>query len=92
MIRRHAPNGYWPVVAQTVTVDRPVDPVAFDCVQLGFVRAGSARVFSEFGRQHIREGDAVLLCPNTLWGSEPDDRITVTTIYIDNDFLVDQVF
>lgn len=83
---------YWPILARTATVNRPVGPVAFDCVQMSFVRAGSASVFSEFGRRRVREGDAVLLCPNTLWGSEPDDWITVTTVYIDNDFLVDQVF
>lgn len=83
---------YWPILARTATINRPVGPVAFDCVQLSFVRAGSASVFSEFGRRRAREGDAVLLAPNTLWGSEPDDWATVTTVYVDNDFLVDQVF
>lgn len=31
---------YWPILARTATINRPVGPVAFDCVRLSFVRAG----------------------------------------------------
>lgn len=82
---------FQPVLARTASVHQPVGPIAYDCVQLSFVRAGSACFFREFGQQRVREGDAVLLCPNTLWGSEPDDWITTTTVFIDKDFLVDQI-
>lgn len=84
--------GYLPIVAQTLTASQPIGPVAFDCVLWSFVREGSADVFSDFGRRHVRQGDAVLLCPNTLWRSEPEESITTTTIWIDGDLLIDQEF
>ena len=65
---------FTPIVARTRTIHRPIGPVAFDCVKLSFVRAGSASVVSEFGQQRVREGDAVLLCPNTLCGSAAGKR------------------
>ncbi|MDS2172395.1 AraC family transcriptional regulator [Nesterenkonia sp. CL21] len=69
-----------------------MDPVAYDCVKLIFIRSGSAVLLSEFGEQPVSPGDVVLLEPNTLCGSEPEGFITVTTVYLDHDYLVDQVF
>lgn len=66
--------------------------VAFDCVKLMVVRTGSAVLFSEFGEQPVHVGDAILLGANTLCGSEPEGSITVTTLYLDTDYIVDQVF
>ncbi|WP_235934096.1 helix-turn-helix transcriptional regulator [Paramicrobacterium chengjingii] len=37
-------------------------------------------------------GDVVLLGANVLCGSEPEGHITVTTVYVDTDYLLDQVF
>ncbi|GAA1553304.1 hypothetical protein GCM10009691_29600 [Brevibacterium picturae] len=71
---------------------RPIAPVAYDCVKLIFVRDGSAILLSEFGEQPVTVGDVVVLGANTLCGSEPEDSITVTTLYLDRDYLVDQVF
>ncbi|MFC9444250.1 MULTISPECIES: helix-turn-helix transcriptional regulator [Micrococcales] len=56
------------------------------------VRSGSAILFSEFGERPIRPGDVVLLGANVLCGSEPEGHVTVTTIYADTDFLLDQLF
>ena len=56
------------------------------------VRDGSAILFSEFGQQPVRAGDVVLLGANTLCGTEPEGLVTVTTIYADTDYIVDQVF
>ena len=66
--------------------------VAYDCVKLIVVRSGSAILFSEFGEKPVNVGDVVLLGPNTLCGSEPEDWITTTTLYLDTDYVVDQVF
>lgn len=85
-------HGFSPVVARTESVHRPRAPVAYDCVKLIFVRAGSAIVFSEFGEHPITVGDAVLLAANTLCGAEPENWITTTTLYLDRDYVVDQVF
>ncbi|MGZ1489475.1 helix-turn-helix transcriptional regulator [Brevibacterium sediminis] len=61
-------------------------------MKLIVVRDGGAILFSEFGEQPVKPGDAVLLGANVLCGSEPESFITVTTIYADTDFLLDQLF
>ncbi|PCC39039.1 AraC family transcriptional regulator [Brachybacterium alimentarium] len=81
-----------PVLARTSTIHRPVGPVAYDCVKLIVVRDGSAILFSEFGEQPVKPGDVVLLGANVLCASEPEGHVTVTTIYADTDFLLDQLF
>ena len=85
-------RGFSPMFARTQSVHRRRDPIAYDCVKLIFVRAGSAWVFSEFGERPIRLGDAVLLAANTLCGAEPEDWLTATTLYLDREYVVDQVF
>lgn len=83
---------FGPISASTRTFHRPVGPLAYDCVKVIIVRGGSAILFSEFGQRLVKLGDAVLLCANTLCGSEPEGRITATTVYMDTDYLIDQVF
>ncbi|UNX55485.1 helix-turn-helix transcriptional regulator [Georgenia sp. TF02-10] len=61
-------------------------------MKLIFVRAGSALLFSEFGERSIKVGDVVLLAANTLCGAEPEEWLTVTTLYLDRDYVIDQVF
>jgi AraC-like DNA-binding protein len=48
-------------------------------------------VFSEFGHQSVKPGDVILLGANVLAGSEPEGHITLTTIYLDTDYVLDQV-
>ena len=81
-----------PIVARSRTVHRPINPVAYDCVRVVTVRNGSAILFSEFGQKPVNVGDVILLCANTLCGSEPEDHITTTTVYLDTDYVIDQVF
>ncbi|CCH78447.1 DNA-binding domain-containing protein, AraC-type (modular protein) [Nostocoides japonicum T1-X7] len=45
-----------------------------------------------FGQAPVTVGDVVTLGANTLCGSEPEGHITVTTVYLDTDYVVDQVF
>ena len=85
-------EGFHALVARTRTLHRPVGPVAYDCVKLIVVRDGSAILFSEFGQKPVRPGDVILLGPNVLCGSEPEGHITVTTIYADTDYVIDQAF
>lgn len=83
---------YRPVMARSRTVHHPIGPVAYDCVKLIFVRSGSAVLLSEFGEKPVTVGDVIALAANTLCGSEPEGSITVTTIYLDRDYIIDQVF
>lgn len=87
-----APPRIAPVVARSATIHAPVAPVAYDCVKLIFVRHGSAILLSEFGERPVTFGDVVVLGANTLCGSDPEDFITVTTLYLDRDYVVDQIF
>lgn len=66
--------------------------MAFDCVKIIVVRAGGAILFSEFGAQHVNIGDVIVLAANTLCGAEPEGCVTTTTLYLDRDYVVDQVF
>lgn len=81
-----------PILARTRTIRDTINSVAYDCVKLIFVRSGSAILFSEFGRQQVQIGNAVLPGANVLCGSEPADEITVTTLYLDTDYVLDQIF
>lgn len=80
------------LLARTRTMHRPIGPLAYDCVKVIVVRDGSAVLFSEFGQRHVRPGDVVVLGPNVLCGSQPEGHITVTTIYADTDYVIDQAF
>jgi AraC-like DNA-binding protein len=85
-------HGYQPVLARTTTIHHPTGPVAYDCVKVVVVRDGSALLFSEFGEKPVTVGDVVTLGANTLCGTEPEDHITATTVYLDPDYMIDQVF
>ncbi|UPW02916.1 AraC family transcriptional regulator [Rhodococcus pyridinivorans] len=61
-------------------------------MKLVFARAGSALVLSEFGERHLNVGDVAVIAANTLCGAEPEEWVTTTTLYLDPDYVVDQVF
>lgn len=82
---------FQPLVARTRPFHRPIDPLAYDWVKVIFVRDGSAFLFSEFGQQPVKVGDVILLGANVLCGGEPEGQITLTTIYLDTDYVLDQV-
>lgn len=79
-------------LARSRTIRRAITPIAYDCVKLIFVRHGSAVLLSEFGERPVNVGDVVILAANTLCGSEPEGSITVTTLYLNREYVVDQVF
>ncbi len=81
-----------PLLARTQTTHSTIDPVAYDCVKVVVVRAGGALLFSEFGTRHVNVGDLIVLAANTLCGAEPEGWVTTTTLYLDRDYGIDQVF
>lgn len=81
-----------PLITRTRSHHDPIDPVAFDCVKVVVIRAGSSLLFSEFGTRHVKVGDVILLAAQTLCGAEPEGHVTTTTIYLDRDYVIDQVF
>lgn len=92
-LRQRDTEWFRPILARTTTVCRPLGPFAYDCVKLIVVRDGSAILYSRyFGERHIKPGDAILLGPGVLCGSEPEGHNTVTTVYLDLDYVLDQLF
>ena len=87
-----ATDAFSPIIARTESRHTAVAPIAFDCVKFIVVRAGGARLFSEFGCLHVNLGDVVVLVANTLCGAEPEGWVTTTTLYLDRDYVIDQVF
>ncbi|WOF21931.1 helix-turn-helix transcriptional regulator [Microbacterium betulae] len=85
-------NDHQPILARTGTAHSPIGPVAFDCVRVIVVRSGSAILFSEFGQKPVNVGDAVIVGANVLHGAEPEGHVTATTVYLDTDYVIDQVF
>lgn len=85
-------KGFQPLLARTRTIRRPVGPVAYDCVKFVIVRDGSALVYSEFGEKHAKIGDVLLFGASVLCGAQPEGHVTVTVIYLDLDFILDQFF
>lgn len=83
---------YSPVVARSKTFYRPTAPIAYGCIQLIFIRHGSAIALSEFGEKAVSFGDVIALGANTPCGGEPEGSVTVTTVYLDRDYVVDLVF
>lgn len=81
-----------PIDSVTSTFSRPLKPVSYDCVRLVFIREGSAILRSQFGQKLVTVGDVTLLCANTLFGAEPEGSFTVTTVCLDTDYVIDQVF
>ena len=85
-------RGFTPILARTRIIRHPVGPFAYDCVQIIVVRDGSAILFSEFEQKPVKFGDVILLGAHTLLGGEPEGDISITTIYLDTDYLIDQIF
>lgn len=83
---------FQPILARTRTFHGPVGPVAYDCVKLVVVRDGSALIYSEFGERYANVGDVLLLGANVLCGARPEGHITVTTMYLNTDYVLDQLF
>lgn len=79
-------------MANTTTLRRRFEPSVYDCVRIVAVREGTAILFSEFGLRPVRQGDVILLAANTFSGGEPDGNLTITTIYADTDYVLDQVY
>lgn len=83
---------YSPVIARSAHICTARPPIAYDCVKLIFVRHGAAILLSEFGEKPVTAGDVIALAANTLCGSEPEGFVTATTLYLDHDYVIDQVF
>ncbi|MGP5054692.1 helix-turn-helix transcriptional regulator [Brachybacterium paraconglomeratum] len=56
------------------------------------VRDGSAILSGDFGQRPIRCGDVLLIGRGVPCGAEPEGQVTVTTVYLDPDYAVEQFY
>lgn len=78
---------YGPIAVETREFRRAVPPVAFDCVKLFLIREGSTILTTESDTTFASEGDLVFLRTATLCGGTPEQTVTISTLYIDTDYL-----
>lgn len=83
---------YTPLRARTQTRQRPFVPVVYNCVNVVFVRVGSAVLLGDFGRKLVTSGNTILLGPNVQIEVKPNDSVTYSVVALDIDYFVDQVF
>lgn len=81
-----------PVAARTDTFVKPVQRRAFSHVRFLFLRHGSAIVFGPAGQQIVSTGDVLVLAPDTLLGGRPEGSVTITTVFTDLDYLLNQTY
>jgi AraC family transcriptional regulator len=81
-----------PMVARSTILCDPSPPIAFDFARMIFVRSGAATLHGEFGQRKVAQGDVVLLAANTACGNAPAGSISSTTLYLDCDYVIDQLF
>lgn len=87
-----APLCFSPVGARSYTIRLAIQPLAFDYLSLSFIRAGSAIVLGDFGERPVAAGDVLALAEHTFCGIEPEGTLNITTMYLDMDYISDQVF
>ncbi len=80
-----------PVSADVRSIRRRETPGVYDCVRVVVIRDGSAFISGE-GAQPVTVGDAVLIAAGARLGYEPEGRVTVTTLNLDTDYLIEHLF
>lgn len=81
-----------PFHAATTIFNQEVAPVAYGCVKFVVVRSGQARLLSEDDEYHVAVGDIAIVSPNTICGTIPQESVSATTVYVNEDYVLDQLF
>lgn len=79
------------VYVASVTHRRVMAAAVYDCVRFVIVRDGSV-ILTDEAHCSATVGDVVLVAPNAPFGYEPEGIVTVTTVAVDTDYLVEQLF
>ncbi|GEM_PF-4485104 len=83
---------FQPFAVDTRQSRKQVGLLVFDCVAFLVVRDGSV-VLTVGERQHpIAFGHAVLIAPRTVFTYEPEGTATLTTLLVDVDYMLDQLY
>lgn len=83
---------YSPIIVHTGSIHRASELSAFDCLRIIIIRDGSAFLRGDFGEEIASVGDIVIFGSNVRCKTVPEGHLTSTVIFIDPDYIVDQVF
>ncbi len=81
-----------PLLARTWRMRRALSSAAYSCARVFTVREGSVILSGSFGPHPISIGDVALVGSNVVCDVEPEGNVTVTTVYLDPDYAVDQFY
>lgn len=75
-----------------MTIGSDVPATAFDCVKFIMVRKGCARLACGSWVGRIVSGDVLVVSANTVCSAVPEPQVTVTTLYVDRNYLIDLIY
>ncbi|MBK8868653.1 MAG: AraC family transcriptional regulator [Dermatophilaceae bacterium] len=85
-------TGFSTVQAFTQDARRLSTPTAYDCVRFLAVRDGSMILMGDFPHRPVAVGDVVMIAPNIAIHCEPEGEVTMTTLYVDTDYLIEHLY
>lgn len=91
-LQRGAVEPWGCIYATTARHRRIMAATAYDCVRFMVVRDGSLILTNAGVGGSAAVGDVVLVAPNVEFGYEPEGIVTLTTLVVDTDYLLDQLF
>lgn len=83
---------YSPIAVRTHTIETKERMAAFDCAQFVLVRDGAAVLFQGGSTARIRTGTVIVVSARASFGVIPKPVLKTTTLYLDRDYLIDQVY
>lgn len=83
---------YRPLFVQTCTMRRSLSPYAYGYLRIIIVREGTGIVFGHFGEKPISPGAVLLLGSGVPCGVESEGQLTVNTIFVEPDLVLDQFY
>lgn len=80
------------VCAHGRTLARCIGPRAYSCLRIVVVRDGSAFLHIRADAYPVNVGDIAVLGVDAAVGVEPEGRVTLTTLFLDIEYVTDLVF
>ena len=84
---------FTPIAVATDHLTHPTRPEAYDCIRFLIIVRGTATITLDDERHwFVKPGDVAALAAHAVTWIEPQDCVTVATMYLDQDYAIDQVF
>lgn len=81
-----------PIAVRTHTLEAAKRTAVFVCDQFVLVRDGAANLFQGGSVARVRAGMVIVVSARASYWVAPKPSLTTTTLYLDRDYLIDQVY